>query len=258
MVQERGRDNRAYRLISWIILIAFLVFWQFFSQKGWINLTVSSSPSRIWGKFTAMAADGSLLKNVWISLFRVIKGFLIGGLTGLGLGILCGLYPKFGAAADLFIGLLRPIPPIAWIPVLILSFGIGEFSKVAVIAIGSFWPMLLNTMEGVRNTDPQMLELSRVLEKNKRVQIIRVILPSAVPSIFTGARLAISRAWSCVVTAEMIAASAGVGFLVEYARELSQPALMYVGVAVIGIIGLLIDLLMKYLEKKICFWKAVN
>ena len=99
-----------------------------------------------------------------------------------------------------------------------------------------------------------MLELGRVLEKDRKTVIFKIILPSAVPSVFTGARLGISRAWSCVVTAEMIAASAGVGYLIQYARELSQPAVMLVGVAVIGLIGLLIDSAMMAVQKRLLQW----
>lgn len=252
---KRAREKYAgYRALGWVILIGLILLWQYASTRRLINPTIASSPSRIWEKFVSMIRDGSLARHVLTSLGRVFKGFLIGGLLGLILGFLCGLYPKFEAVADLFIGLLRPIPPIAWIPVLILALGIGESSKVTVIAIGSFWPMLLNSMEGVKGADKSLLELGDVLEKDKKTQIFKIILPSAIPSIFTGARLAISRAWSCVVTAEMIAASAGVGYLIQYARELSQPALMFTGVAVIGLIGLLIDAIMKLLEKKLLYW----
>ena len=159
---------------------------------------------------------------------------------------------------NLYIGILRPIPPIAWIPFLILALGIGELSKITVIAIGSFWPLLLNTIEGVHAADESLLELGSVLEKDRKTVIFKIILPSAIPSVFTGARLGISRAWSCVVTAEMIAASAGVGYLIQYARELSQPAVMLVGVAVIGLIGLLIDSAMMAIQHRILKWNSLR
>lgn len=246
------------KILSWVILIAIIVFWQIASGKSWINPTVMSQPSKIWEKFIQMIGDGSLLKHILTSLGRVLKGFVYGAGLGLVLGLLIGLSEKFETVANLFVGILRPIPPIAWIPLLILALGIGEESKVTVIAIGSFWPMLLDTINGVKSTDKQLLELGTTLEKSKRTVIFKIILPSAIPAIFTGARQAISRAWSCVVTAEMIAASMGVGFLIQYARELSQPALMFVGVAAIGFIGLLIDWIMMRLEKRLLYWNQMK
>ena len=205
-----------------------------------------------------MVSDGTLANYVGVSLMRVFEGYLLGGGVGLVLGLILGLSRKLEAVANLFIGLLRPIPPIAWIPVLILAFGIGEESKVLVIAIGSFWSLLLNTIEGVRAADHKLIELSRVLVKDRRTVLTKIILPSAVPSIVTGARLGMSRAWGCVVTAEMIAASAGLGYLIQYARELSQPALMFVGVAMIGLIGLVIDAVMMAVQKKLTYWNTVG
>ena len=243
-------------LVSWGILVAFIALWEIAATKGWVSVTILSKPSRIFDKFRQMLGDGSLVKHILASLGRVFKGFAIGAGIGLALGLILGLSQRLETIANLFIGILRPIPPIAWIPLLILGLGIGEESKVTVIAIGSFWPMLLDTIHGVKSTDKALLELDQVLEKSKFTVVTKVILPSAVPAIFTGARQAISRAWSCVVTAEMIAASRGVGFLIQYARELSQPALMFVGVAMIGLIGVLIDLVTRRLEKKLLYWNT--
>lgn len=254
------KSNVKYQMavLSWIVLIAFLLLWQVASSRGWISVAILSSPERIFRKFIQMLGDGSLFKHVFTSLGRVLKGFALGAGIGLVLGLLIGLSKRLEAFTNLFIGLLRPIPPIAWIPLLILALGIGEQSKVMVIAIGSFWPMLLDTIHGVKSTDKSLLELGNVLEKSKKTIVLKIILPSAVPAIFTGARQAISRAWSCVVTAEMIAASSGTGYLIQYARELSQPALMFVGVAMIGLVGLLIDFIMMRLEKRLLAWNMAN
>ena len=251
---EKGEARYLWYALSWVLLVAFLALWQYSAQHRWVNPTIVSRPSKIWDRFVTMVSNGSLFNHIGSSLGRVVQGFLIGGAAGLLLGLLMGLSPWFEAVSSLFVSLLRPIPPIAWIPILILAMGIGEESKVAVISIGSFWPMLLDTINGVRSVDKQLLELGDVLEKDRKTKILRLVLPSAIPSIFTGARQAISRAWSCVVTAEMIAASSGVGFLIQYGRELSQPPLMFVGVTVIGLIGLAIDLLTSRLEKRLLYW----
>lgn len=258
MKKKKDKTYVLLKILSWVILVAIIALWQVASRQRWLNPTIMSMPSKIWAKFLQMAGDGSLLKHIGASVGRVLKGFLFGGGLGLLLGLFIGLSEKLEIVANLFIGILRPIPPIAWIPLLILALGIGEESKVTVIAIGSFWPMLLDTVHGVKSTDKDLLELGRTLEKDRKTVIFKLILPSAVPAIFTGARQAISRAWSCVVTAEMIAASMGVGFLIQYARELSQPALMFVGVAVIGLIGLLIDWVTMKLEKRLLYWNEIK
>jgi sulfonate transport system permease protein len=198
------------------------------------------------------------MRNIEASAVRVVKGYLAGAILGFLIGTLIGLYKNVNRALVAVIGILRPIPPIALIPFFILWLGIGETAKITVIAIGSFWPVLLNTMQGISEADVKLLELANVLGKNKLVIFYKIILPSAVPAIFTGLRLGISQAWTCVVTAEMIAASAGVGFMIQYARELAQPDLLLLGIITIGVIGVIIDLVMIFLQKKIVYWKVID
>jgi sulfonate transport system permease protein len=155
---------------------------------------------------------------------------------------------------SLIVGLLRPIPIVAWVPVLILWMGIGEASKVTVIAIGSFWPVLLNVTDGIRNVDVKYKEVAQVFIKPKRIELFRVILPGALPMIFTGLRISVGTAWVSVIGAELIASSSGLGYLIQYSRELSQPANMLVGVFAIGIIGLLINKLIVVIEKYALHW----
>ena len=132
--------------------------------------------------------------------------------------------------------------------------GIDEGSKITVIAIGSFWPVFLNTLQGVRQTDDEYLEVAKVLEKSKWVLVTQVILPSALPSIFTGLRIGMGIAWASVVGAELIAASSGIGFMILYAREVSQPDVVLVGVAAIGLTGLIIDSLIQKFENILLKW----
>ncbi len=185
---------------------------------------------------------------------RVLQGFLLGSGLGVLLGIGLGLSPRLERALWLVSGFLRPIPTIAWIPVMILWMGIGESSKVTVIAVGSFWPVLLNALRGVRDADPKLLEVAKVLQKSTKTLLFGVILPSAFPSIFTGLRIAMGIAWASVVGAELIAASSGIGYLIMYAREVSQPDVMLAGVAVIGLTGILIDWVFSVLEERLLPW----
>ena len=122
--------------------------------------------------------------------------------------------------------------------------------------IGSFWPMLLNTIQGIHNVDSKLLELGRILEKGRLETIFQIILPSAFPSIFTGLRLGISASWTNIVAAEMIAASSGMGHMISYAREMSQPASVLIGIFSIGIVGLLIDSFVIFIQKKVIYWNT--
>jgi sulfonate transport system permease protein len=251
--------NRLYKIqsviIAAVIPILLVVYWKVASDMGIINPNILASPGSVKSILVEMVNNGKYMKNVSASLTRVVEGYLIGAILGLLIGTLIGLYKNINRALVAVIGILRPIPPIALIPFFILWLGIGETAKITVIAIGSFWPVLLNTIQGIQEADQKLLEVANVFSKSKIIIFFKIILPSAVPAIFTGLRLGISQAWTCVVTAEMIAASAGVGFMIQYARELAQPDMLFLGIITIGIIGVIIDLLMIFLQKKIVYWK---
>ncbi len=259
MISEKAQPvtitrRGGYFLLPLFVPVMLLVIWELLSRKGIIKPTILPPPSDIWLVFFDMLKSGELLKHLTVSLWRVIKGFSAGSLLGLVTGVLIGLSPRVERALVLITGLLRPIPIIAWVPVLILWMGIDEASKITVIAIGSFWPVLLNVVHGIRNTDKKYVEVATIFEKNRWTLLTKVVLPSALPSIFTGIRIGIGIAWMSVVGAELIAASAGVGYMIMYARELSQADVMLVGVISIGITGLLIDYAIRRLEARLLKW----
>jgi sulfonate transport system permease protein len=231
-----------------------IAVWELCSDLGVAKSTLLPSPSIIFGTFIDILLSGELLQHLSISIWRVLQGYVIGALSGILTGVLCGLFKKVETALSLVLGFLRPIPVIAWVPVFILWMGIDEASKITVIAIGSFWPVLVNVIDGIRHVDKKYLEVARILEKNKWQILTRVILPSALPHIFTGLRVGIGIAWMCVVGAELIAASSGIGYLIMYARELLQSDVMYVGVFSIGLTGFLIDKLLRMAERKLLKW----
>lgn len=242
------------KLIATILPLSLLGIWQVLGMNGVINQSILPVPTEVAKTLWNMIVDGSLKKHLLVSVIRVLEGFLIGGGLGVFLGILIGLFRIAEDITSALVGILRPIPPIACVPILILWLGIAEGSKIAVIAIGSFWPLLLNTIHGIKSTDAKLLEVAKTFEKNKLQVLKSIVLPSSLPALFTGVRLGISAAWTCVVTAEMIAASRGVGFLISYARELSQPDVLLVGIASIGFIGLIIDALVLRLQEKFLYW----
>lgn len=242
------------RFLGILPLFLILLLWQYLGTTGVINPSILPRPTVLIQKLFPVIENGTLLKNLLASLHRVLIGYAAGALAGLVLGILIGFFPLAEKLSGVLIGLLRPIPALACIPLLILALGIGEESKIAVIMIGSFWPVLLNTIQGIHSVDPKLIQLGNVLEKSRLQIITRIILPSAFPYIFTGLRLGISASWTNIVAAEMIAASAGMGYMISYAREMSQPALVLIGIVTIGIVGLCIDALVIIIQKKAIYW----
>lgn len=251
---EKSNNKKIRRVRSIVTLVIIIAFWEIASQTGLVRKSILPPPSRIMKTFVSILMSGELMGHIGISILRVLEGFVIGAILALIVGILCGLYKKVDDYLSLIIGFLRPIPVLAWTPLLILWLGIDEASKIALIAIGTFWTVLLNVVAGIKGTDNKLLEVAAILEKDKKTLLFKVILPSALPSIFTGMRSGIDMAWRSVVGAEMIAASRGIGFLITYSREISQPDVMIVGMICIGIIGIIIEKLLKIAEKRLLKW----
>lgn len=251
----------AKRIISskWcgIIIPAILILvWQIASATGILNASVLPSPVKLLETTKEIIADGSFGKNIVVSLRRVFLGYLLGASLGIMLGIIIGLSRTADSFLTPFLEIMRPIPILAWVPILILWAGLGEKSKIITIAIGSFWSVLLNTTDGVRNVDRKYTEVAELFMKRKTDKIFLVMLPAAVPSIFTGLRVGIASAWLSVIGAEMVAASSGLGYFITYNREMMRPAKMYVGVITIGLIGWLINVFIRKLEKFLLRWNT--
>lgn len=239
---------------SLAVPVFVLILWFVQGAKGNLNeLLVPTIPSII-ERATDLIHSGELWEHVSVSIFRVLRGYVVGAALGITIGIAMGLNEHIYSFLNSVVAVLRPIPMVALIPLFILWLGIGDSFKIALIGLGSFWAVLLNTIHGIQSVDPKLLEVSRVLEKKQRVILWRVYFPSALPAIITGLRLAMGTAWACVVAAEMMAASKGIGYVIMFARQLTQPDKMFVGVVVIGLIGLVIDKLLLYAQKKILWW----
>jgi sulfonate transport system permease protein len=234
------------------VLVLFL--WELLSSHRILNPAILPPPSRIWEAFRALVQNGQIVRHLRASAFRVLWGFMAGSAWGLVIGIVVGLSHKIERATVLIISVLRPIPMIALIPVFILLLGIDEASKIAVITMGAFWPVFMNTIYGIKSVDKKLLELAYALRKSRWYTLIRVVMPSALPPIFVGIRLGAGSAWACVVAAEMIAASSGMGFLVMFAREVSQTSVMFMGVLLIGLFGLFIDFVIQGIERQVLSW----
>lgn len=235
---------------------ALVAVWQGLFELGLIRPILLPPPSKVAQAFWALTVSGELPLHLGTSLLRVLEGFAIAAVVGLVLGIGIGLSRALDHATDLTIQLIKPIPPIAWIPLAILWFGIGEGGKVYIIFLGALFPILVNTIDGIRQTDHRYVELARILEVTRSRFIAQVVLPGALPSIMTGLRTGLMVAWICVVAAELIAASRGVGYLIMDARQLSQTDQVLVGMITIGAMGKFLDVLLKAIERRLITWKT--
>lgn len=248
------QDKVTQKIIFFAVPILLLLIWQILGDRGVINGVIMPTPLKIAQTFWQLVKSGELTENLGASIFRVLLGFIFGTIAGLLFGILTGLYPYINQAVAAIFGILRPIPMVGLVPLMILWFGIGEKSKIIVIAVGTFWSVLINTQEGIVNTSSKLIEVAQLLEKDKFTILTKIVFPAALPSIFTGVRLGVGNAWKSVIAAEMLAATKGVGHMIEYARELAQPGKMFVGLLSIGLIGLVIDVVIKRIQNRLLVW----
>ncbi len=242
------------KILGILIPVLLVAIWQLTGMLGKLNEAIIPTPKRLYEVFIEVIQNGALLKHTLKSLRRVFFGYLVGASCGVTLGIALGLSPLVKRLFSVILELLRPVPILAWVPVLILFAGIGEQSKIIAIAIGSFWSILLNTTDGVMNVDIKYKEVAQIFSKTRLDTIFQVVLPAALPSIFTGLRIGVGSAWLSVIGSEMIASSAGLGYYISYNREMMKPAHMYVGVVTIGVIGWLINILIRRIEKRALRW----
>jgi sulfonate transport system permease protein len=218
------------------------------------NSYLMPRPSAILAAFAETAAKGSLQRSLLVSLARVFSGFLIAAGTALPLALLFHFRPTMAAYFRGSLNFLRCTPPLALIPVLILWFGIGEGSKLAIIILTSFFPIFLNALSALDHVDPKLLEMGRNLELTKSEATLGILLPEAAPTIFTGLRLGFGYSWRALIGAEMIAASAGLGYMILDAEELARTDIMVVGILVIGFTGLFLDAASLALARRFFPW----
>ena len=174
---------------------------------------------------------------------------------GIALGVGLGWSEKFNAFFGPLFEMIRPIPPIAWIPMIIIWFGIGETAKIVIVFIGAFTSIVLNTSAGIRAIDPLLISAGKVLGANRRQLLVDVAMPATIPAILAGIRTALSSGWMCVVAAEMIAARQGVGFLIVRGQEIGDTALIVVCMLAIGIVSALLSLFLTKMEGVLCPWQ---
>ena len=238
----RARAARVtWSLLPWLLPAALLSLWFIGAEQGWISPQVLPPPAFVWDTLRDLAASGDLWLHVSASLQRVLVGFAVGALLGLALGAAMGLsrtaeaylLPSFNAVVQ--------IPVLGWLPFVLLLVGIGEPLKYILIAKAAMVPVALSTLQGFRQTPVALREVGRVYGFSPRQQVLEIVLPHALPTLFTGLRLGFTKAWLSLVVVELVASSEGLGYLIVYGRQLFQLDLVMAAVAVVGAIGYAID-----------------
>lgn len=244
-------------ILPLIIPLALLIVWEWSVRSGFLPNTLIASPSQVVRNFFELVVSGKLLVHSLVSLYRLITGFAIGTLIGLALGVMVGTSKFVEKLVAPTIQFFAPIPPIAWIPLLIILLGIGEASKIGLIIIASFVVVYLSTVQGIRSTDQKLVDVAHVLRKSNKELIKKVLLPSATPHIFTGMRVALGLSWILLIAAEVIASSKGLGWLIWDSRNFSRPDDLFVGIIAIGILGKLSDMALVSVEKELTKWRTI-
>jgi NitT/TauT family transport system permease protein len=228
-----------------------LLLWEGIAQAGLFPKVFLPAPSAVAAELWRLGRNGDLWASVQPSLVRILSGYAIGSALGAGVGTLAAVSLRAEAVIDPLVALTYPIPKIALLPLIILWLGIGEASKVAVIAIGAFFPVFVSTLTGLRGTSVSLMRAAKSLGATQGQVIVKVMIPSALPVIFAGLRLAAGMSLLLVVSAEMIAATRGIGYLILYAGDLLQTTRLMAGIVVLSILGLLSTWLLRRLEHSV-------
>lgn len=212
-------------------------------------------PANIWKACMEYVGNGTLLEDLLVSLSRVLRGYLAGATLGIVFGLLMGIFAPVNWFFSPTLNSLRQIAPLAWIPLLMLWFGIGDISKIVLIAMGTFYQTMLNTIAGLRSIPKGYLDFAKNYKIKKKDILFKILIPGAAPSILVGLRLGASSAWMGILAAEMIAATSGVGYRISSARNLLETNVVILYMIIIGIIGGLMDWMIRKFASRLVRWQ---
>ncbi|OZT76645.1 MULTISPECIES: ABC transporter permease [Salinicoccus] len=255
--KREQRDTKRLQaiLLGSLLPVLLVAVWEVLSRTGVFPAYQLPAPSTILSTIREMAQDGSLYSHVGITTFRVFAGFIIGTLLAIVLGSIVGFYEKAEQIFDPMIQAFRSIPSLAWVPLFILWMGIGEPSKVTMIAVGVFFPVYLNVVSGIAGVDRKLIEVGKMYGLNTFQLIRRVILPASMPSFLTGLRSGLGLGWMFVVAAELMGASTGLGYLLVLGQNTLSPEIIIASIILFAIIGKLTDWILKIVEQRALHWQ---
>ena len=257
--ESRFTQTQLTIIYSIISLLSLLVLWEIvarFTDASMFLPPASTVLAAFFRSFMVPVGKHTMLVHIGYSLYRVAVGFSIATIFGIALGVAMGYSRMLEAVLKPVFEFIRPIPPLAWIPLSILWFGLGETGKFFIIFLGCFTFITVNTYDGAKNVDPELMGAARMLGANERQVFFRVVLPSSVPYIFAGLQIAVTAGWSAVVGAEMVQSNEGVGWMIVRGMNTGNTLQIMVGMVAIGVIGFLLAMITSMVERRLCAWNA--
>lgn len=237
-----------------VLPVALLLAWELAVRAGWIAARLLPPPSEIARALIELGPQG-LLGHIATSTARVLSGYGLGAILGIAAGALVGLSHRSAAWLNPTFQALRAIPSLAWVPLLLLWLGIDEAPKLALIAIGAFFPVYMGVSSGFRDVDRKLIEVARLYRLNATALVARVLLPAALPAVLTGLRNGLSLAWMFMVAAELIAATRGLGYLLTDGRETGRADLVLAAILLLALLGKLSDSAVQWAESRLLAWR---
>ena len=244
------------RLLPILSIVLFFGTWQMVVEWEIVPSTMLATPIQIFQlflvKWTEVNPDGALLsQHIWTSVQEAFTGYLLALLVGIPLGLAMGWFVVVEGLSRPIFEMIRPIPPVAWIPLVIFWFGIGISGKIFIIWIGGIVPCVINSYEGVRMTNPTLIQMARTYGATDWQIFKQICIPSALPMVFGALQIALACCWTNLVAAELLAADVGLGFLITMGRKLALPDMVLLGMIMIGLTGVVIGVVINYFEKKL-------
>ena len=240
----------------------FLSVWFFATREGTTLGKLMPNPAEVASRLMEATYEKigpmTIWGHMWNSMRRVLVGFCIASVSGILLGLAMGWNRTCEAIFRPIFELLRPIPPLAWISLAIVWFGLGEGGKYFIIFVSGFSNVTINVYTGAKAVDPELIGAAKMLGCSNRRIFTSIVLPSSVPYIFTGLQIAISSSWAAVVAAEMVRSTNGIGWLITAGQSIGDMGQVMVGISVIGVVGLLLATIMRGVESKLCAWSRVQ
>jgi ABC-type nitrate/sulfonate/bicarbonate transport system permease component len=260
-VRIPGRKSALARreplLVGLTAVVVFLIVWQAVAWRRLVPELFLPGPTDIFAALGGLFGAGTIWRDLWVSGQELIYGYVLAIVIALPLGLLMGWYKRVGYAVDPFVAFFYSTPRIVLVPLLIIWFGIGIYSKIAVVFLGAVFPMIVSTMSGVRNVDGSLIKAARSFGASDMQLFRTVVLPGAVPFVLTGLRLGIGHALTGVVVGELVAAQAGIGLMMATAGSTFQTSKVFAGMFIIAGSGIALTLLLQKIEQRFQSWKTV-
>ena len=233
--------NKSKAVKTSISVLIILTIWTIITKMELVSSYVLPSPLKVFNSFVKMIQSGEIFEDIYISYLRVLQGFFIATLLAFLLAMIRVTLPKYNDYYESIVQFLKNVPPLSLIPLLILWLGIGETTKISIIVLTSFFPIYLNTVKGFESCDKKLLEVGEVYGYSKVSSFFKIRLPYAMSDILVGMRVGLGYSWRAIISAEMIAASSGIGHMIIFAQQMSRTDKVIVGILVIGVIGYITD-----------------